>query len=159
LATPETRSPDEASIWRLVGRLISEARALVGEISRLLGAEARWRAADLRTGAVLLAGALGALLVGLAVASGAAVAALAQALPLWAAALIVGVVELAVAFVLARVGLARLRRMATPPDETLQVLGQGLRSLQAEADASAARKLAVAGSAHAPSPGLDQSPG
>jgi hypothetical protein len=132
LATFETWRPDEASVWHLVARLVSEASALVGEISRLLGAEARWRAADLRTGAVLLAGALGALLVGLAVASGAAVAALALALPLWAAALIVGVVELAAAFVLARAGLARLRRMATPPDETLHVLGQGLRSLQAD---------------------------
>jgi hypothetical protein len=158
LATFGTWSPDEAPIGHLVARLVGEASALVGEISSLLGAEARWRASDFRTGAVLLAGALGALLVGLAVASGAAVAALALALPLWAAALIVGVVELAAAFVLARVGLARLRRVATPLDETLQVFDQGLRSLRAEADASAARRLAASGGAPAPSDRLGHPP-
>ena len=76
-----------------MARLAGEGRALVAEVSSLLGAEARERAADFRTGAVLLAGGLGALLLGLAVASGAAVAALAMALPLWAAALVVGSVE------------------------------------------------------------------
>jgi len=154
----ESWSPDQASIQHLVARLAGEGRALVVEVSSLLGAEARWRAADFRTGAVLLAGALGALLVGLAVASGAAVAALALVLPQWASALVVGVVELALAFVLARVGLARLRRVATPPDETLHVLEQGLRSLQSEAEASVARRLAVSEPAHTPSHRLGQPP-
>ncbi len=158
MATRETWSPDHASTRHLLAGLVSEGAALVAEVSSLLGAEARWRAADFRTGAVLLAGALGVLLVGFAVASGAAVAALALALPLWAAALIVGVLELAIAFVLARGGLARLRRVATPPDETLRVLEQGLRSLQSEADASAAARLAASEGAHAPSHRLSQPP-
>jgi hypothetical protein len=158
LATFDTWSPDRASIRHLLARLAGEGRALVAEVSSLLGAEARWRAADFRTGAVLLAVALVALPVGLAVASGAAVAALALVLPLWAAALVVGVLELALAFALARVGLARLRRVATPPDETLHVLDEGLRSLQAEAEASAARRLALSESAHAPSHRLRQPP-
>jgi putative superfamily III holin-X len=158
LATFETRSPDQASIGHLLSRLAGEGRALVAEVSSLLAAEACWRATDFRAGAVLLAGALGVLLVGLAVASGAAVAALALALPLWAAALIVGVLELALALVLARLGLARLRRVSTPPEETLHVLEQGLRSLQAEAEASAAGRLAVSESAHTPSDRLGQPP-
>jgi len=158
LATFETWSPDRASIRQLLARLAGEGRALVAEVSSLLGAEARWRAADFRTGAILLAGALGALFVGLVVASGAAVAALALVLPSWAAALVVGVVELALAFALARVGLARLRRVAAPPDETLHVRDQGLRSLQAEAEAQAARRLAVSEGAHAPSHRLRQPP-
>jgi putative superfamily III holin-X len=158
LATYETWSPDEASIGNLLARLAGEGRALVAEVSSLIGAEARWRAADFRTGAALLAGAFGALLVGLAVASGAAVAGLALALPLWAAALVVGVLELTLALVLARVGLARLRRMATPPEETLHVLEQGLRSLQAEAEAQAAGRPAVSERAHAPSHPLAQPP-
>lgn len=147
MATYEPWSPDQASIRHLLARLASEGGALVAEVSSLLGAEARGRATDLRTGAVLLAGALVALLVGLAVASGAAVAALALALPLWAGALVVAVLELALAFALARVGLARLRRVATPPDETLHVLEQGLRSLRAEAEG-----------AHPPSHRLGQPP-
>jgi len=157
LATFETQSAGRDSIGHLLGRLIAEGRALVAEVSGLLGAEARWRAADLRTGAVLLVGALGALLVGLAVGSGAAVAALALVLPLWAAALLVGGLELVLALVLGRAGLARLRRMATPPEETLHVLEQGLRSLQSEAEARDAL-LAASGRAHAPSHRVGQSP-
>ncbi len=158
MAPSEAWGPDQASIRHLVARLAGEGRALVAEVSSLLGAEARERAADFRTGAVLLADGLGALLLGLAVASGAAVAALALVLPLWAAALAVGVVELSLALVLARAGLARLRRVATPPDETLHVLEAGLRSLQAEAEASAAQSLGVSQGAHAPSHRLRQPP-
>jgi hypothetical protein len=147
VATYETWSPDQASIGQLVSRLLGESGALVSEISRLLGAEARWRAADFQTGAVLLACGTGALLVGLAVASGAGVAALALVLPLWAAALVVGALELVLALVLVRAGLGRLRRMAAPPDETLEVIEGGVRALRAEASA---RKTAVSGAADAP---------
>ncbi len=157
MATYETWSPEQAPVRHLLGRLAGEASALVSEVSSLLGAEARWRAADARAAAVLLAGALGALLVGLAVTSGAAVAALALVLPLWAAALVVGVLELALALVAARAGLARLRHVTTPPEETLHVLEQGLRSLQAEADATAAT-VAASERAHAPSHRLGQPP-
>jgi hypothetical protein len=158
LATYETWSPDQASIRHLVGRLVGEGEALVAEVSSLLGAEARWRAVDARTGAVLLAGALGALMVGLAVTSGAAVAALALVLPVWAAALIVGVLELALALVFARAGFARLRRVVAPPDETLHVIEQGLRSMRVEAEGSAARRAAVSAGAQAPSHRLSQPP-
>jgi hypothetical protein len=158
LATFETWSPDQASIRHLIGRLVGEGEALVAEVSRLLGAEARWRAADVRTSAVLLSGALGALLVGLAVTSGAAVAALALVLPVWASALIVGVVELVLALVFARAGFSRLRRVATPPDETLHVIQQGLQSMKAEAESSAARRAAVSEGAQAPSHRFSQPP-
>jgi Putative Actinobacterial Holin-X, holin superfamily III len=158
LATFETWSPDEASIRQLVARLMGEGRALLADVAGLLGAEARGRVADLRGGAVLLASAGGTLLVGLAVASAAAVAALALAIPLWAAALLVAAVELALAFVLVRLAITRLRRMATPPEQTLEVLEKGVRLLRAEADASAARRAALSQGAHAPSHRLGEPP-
>ncbi len=158
MAASEPWSPDQASIGLLLARLVGEGRALVSEVSSLLAAEARERVADFRRGSFLLTAAGDALLVGLGVTSVAAVAALALVIPLWAAALIVGVLELALAFVLARLGLARLSRVATPPDETLRVLEEGLRSMQAEAEAQAARRLAVSERAHASSHRLGQPP-
>jgi hypothetical protein len=151
VATFETWSPDQASVRQLVANLLGEGRALIAETASLLGAEARGRAAELRVGAFLLVVAAGALLVGLTVASGAAVAVLGLALPLWAAALLVAAVELALAFVLARSGLARLRRVAAPSKETLDVLERGMRSLRTEAEASAARGEGVSDRAHPPS--------
>lgn len=154
VATRETWRPDQPSIRHLVARLVDEGSALAGELTSLLGAEARGRAADLRVGGVLLAGALAALLVGLAVASGAGVAALALALPLWAAALVVAMVALGTAIVLARAGLARVRRMAAPPERTLEVLREGVRALRAEAVVAAKQRAAV--SDEAPSHRLGQ---
>lgn len=158
MATIESWSPEQASIRQLVARLAVEGRALLADVSSLLGAEARGRVADLRAGSVLLAGAGGTLVVGLAVASTAAVAALAAVVPLWAAALVVAAAELALAFVLARRGVARLRRIAAPPGQTLEVLERGVRSLRAEAEASAARRTSFSEGRHAPSRRLGEPP-
>ena len=158
MATFESWSPEQASLRQLVARLVVEGRALLADVSSLLGAEARGRVADLRAGSVLLAGAGGTLVVALAVASAAAVAALAALLPLWAATLVVAAAELALAFFLARLGMARLSRMATPPEKTLEVLERGVRSLRAEAEASAARRPTLSEGRHAPPHRLGEPP-
>jgi hypothetical protein len=148
LATHESWSPDEASVRRLVARLAGEGRALLAETASLLGAEARGRLADLRLAAVLVAAAGGTLLVGLVVASAAAVAALARAMPLWTAALVVAAGELAVGSILARLAVARLHRMASRPDQTLEVLQEGVRSLRTE---PWPRRPTLSEAVHAPS--------
>jgi hypothetical protein len=73
---------------------------------------------------------------------------LARAMPLWTAALVVAAGELAVAFVLARLGVARLHRMASRPDQTLEVLQEGVRSLRTEAWP---RRPTLSEAVHAPS--------
>jgi len=155
LATFEAWSPEQASLRQLVARLVGEGSGLAADVGRLLGAETRVRVADLRAGGVLIAGAGGTLVVGLAVASGAAVAALALVLPLWAAALVVAAVELTLALLLARAGVARLRRAASAPERTLEVLEDGVRTLRAEAEA---RSIAPSRGADAPSHRLGQPP-
>jgi len=132
LASIESWTPSPQSIGELVGQLASEARALVREILDLAGAELRVRGSELRGLFLLLAGALCALVVGLLAAVTAAVAALALVLPLWAAALVVAVAVLAVAGVLTGAAVARLRRIAKPPEQTLAVLKQGAQWLRAE---------------------------
>jgi ribose/xylose/arabinose/galactoside ABC-type transport system permease subunit len=131
LASIESWTPSPSSIVELVGQLASEAKALVREILNLAGAELRVRVSALRGLLLLLAGALGALLVGLLAAVTAAVAALALVMPLWAAALVVAVAVLAVAGALAGAFVSRLRRIATPPEETLAVLKEGTQWLRA----------------------------
>jgi hypothetical protein len=58
----DTWSPGQASIRQLLARVADEGRALLGDVSRLVAAEARGRLADLRLAVVLLAAAGGALL-------------------------------------------------------------------------------------------------
>jgi hypothetical protein len=155
LATFETWSPEQASVRQLLARLVGEGGGLATDVGRLLGAETRARAAHLRAGGVLVAGAGGTLLVGLAVASVAAVAALALVLPLWAAALVVAAVELTLALVLARAGVARLRRAASVPERTMDVLEDGMRALRVEAEA---RSLGPSRRADAPPHRVGQPP-
>jgi hypothetical protein len=133
LATFEAWSPERDSIRRLVARLLGEGGGLVEDVGRLLGAEARVRLVDLRKAGVLIAAGSGTILLGLAVASGGAVAALALVLPVWAAALVVAAVELALASALVHAGVARLRRAATSPERTLDVIEDGVRALRAAA--------------------------
>jgi ribose/xylose/arabinose/galactoside ABC-type transport system permease subunit len=125
LASIESWPPSPSSLVELVGQLADEARALVSEIVNLAAAELHVRVSELRGLFVLLAGALVALLVGLLAAVTAAVAALALAMPLWAAALVVAVAVLAIAGALAGAAVARLRKIAKPPEETLAVLKEG----------------------------------
>jgi hypothetical protein len=128
----DTWSPGQASIRQLLARVADEGRALLGDVSRLVGAEARGRLADLRLAVVLLAAAGGALFVGLVIAGGAAVAALARVMPLWAAALAVAAAVLGLGVFLGRLAVARLRRMWSRPDQTLELLADGVRWLRGD---------------------------
>ena len=130
MATVDHWNPDHASIRQLVSRLGSEGRALLEEILRLVGAEARGRLSELRLAVVLLAAAGCAFLVGLVTASAAAVALLARAMPVWAAALVVAAIVLGVGAAVAAVAFGRLRRMARPPEQTLETLKEGVRWLR-----------------------------
>jgi hypothetical protein len=131
LASIESWPPSPSSLVELVDQLADEARALVHEILNLAGVELRVRLSELRGLFLLLAGALVALAAGLLAAVAAAVAALALAMPLWAAALVVAALVLAIAGALAAAAVARLRRIAKPPEETLAVLKEGTAWLRA----------------------------
>jgi len=131
LASIESWPPSASSLVELVGQLADEARALVREIVSLAGAELHVRVSELRGLFLLLAGAFVALVAGLLAALTAAVAALALAMPLWAAALVVSALVLAIAGALAGSAVARLRKIAKPPEETLAVLKEGTAWLRA----------------------------
>jgi putative superfamily III holin-X len=124
-------TPSQTSLVELVSQLAADARLLVREILELARAELGVRLSELRGLLVLLAAAGGALLVGLFAGTAAAVAALALVMPLWAAALVVAVAVLALAAALARAAVARLRRIAQPPELTLGALKEGAQWLRA----------------------------
>ncbi|WP_223759662.1 phage holin family protein [Myxococcus sp. RHSTA-1-4] len=117
-------SPD-AFGGRGFGELFSEfmeqgRRLLRAEIT-LARAELRSEAKKASAGAGLLAGGGVVLLLGALTFVGFLVAALAMALPVWASALIVAVVLLAVGAAVAWVGLGRLKRLHGP-QRTIQTL-------------------------------------
>jgi Putative Actinobacterial Holin-X, holin superfamily III len=130
LASIDSWTPSPSSLIELARQLAAEARALVREILDLAGAELRVRLSELRGLVLLVAGAATALLVGLLAAVAAAVAGLARVMPLWAAALVVAAIGLAIAAALAGAAVSRLRRIAKPPEETLGVLKQGTQWLR-----------------------------
>ena len=120
-----------ASIAELVSRLSVESRSLARDVSELASAELRGRVVELRVLAVLLPLAGGVLLLGLLAAGAGAVAALALVMPIWAAALVVAIVALVAGGLLWAAAAERLRRLTAPPEETLAVLKEGTRWLQA----------------------------
>jgi hypothetical protein len=111
-------------------RLASESASLVGDAARLLSAEAQERVVELRPALGWLSAAAGALVLGLTAAGAALVAGLAQVMPLWAAALVVAVLALALSVASARAAFARLRRLARPPEQTLGALKEGMEWLR-----------------------------
>ncbi|MCS0603252.1 phage holin family protein [Streptomyces sp. LP11] len=117
------------STGELVGRATEQLSRLLRQEVALAKEELAEKGRRAGRGGGLLgaAGAVG--YVGLIVLAGAATAALALVLPVWAAALIVGAVFLAVAGVLAATGRAQLRRAApAAPAQTLD-------SVRADVDA------------------------
>jgi hypothetical protein len=129
LGPPEQVDLQSASTGELVSRLSSQISDLVRAELALARDELRAKGSRLGAGAGLAGGA-GALAVGgLLALLAAVIAALALVVPVWAAALIVGVVLLAVAGILAVLGRQQIRK-ATPP-----VPEQALQGVQRDASA------------------------
>jgi Putative Actinobacterial Holin-X, holin superfamily III len=116
-ATAPPPAPADASTGQLVGQLTEQISRLVRDEARLAQAEVTQKAKRLGLGAGLFGGAGLFAFFGLAVLIAAAVLALALVLPGWLAALVVGVVLLAVAGVLALVGKKDVDK-GTPPVPT-----------------------------------------
>lgn len=131
-ATP--LSHDRPSLVELAAQVAVDARELAAAVLRLAGAEAAERLSEVRLLLVLLAGAAGALFLGLGTATFGMVAALAQRMPIWGAAFVVAAVVLVLGAVLAGLAVQRLRRIARPPVETLGVLKEGAQWLRAPSD-------------------------
>ncbi|GAA1799542.1 phage holin family protein [Actinomadura chokoriensis] len=120
------------------GELVRQAAQQVSELMR---AELRLAVAELKdkgrhagTGAGMFGGAALVALYGLAVLLAAAVAAIALALPVWAAALIIGGFLMLVAAVLALLGLSQTKR-ATPakPEQAMDEARQAVAELKERA--------------------------
>ncbi|TDD87199.1 phage holin family protein [Actinomadura darangshiensis] len=120
------------------GELVRQAAQQVSELMR---AELRLAVAELKdkgrhagTGAGMFGGAALVALYGLGVLLAAAVAAIAVALPVWAAALIIGVVLMLVAGVLAMLGRAQTKRAAPPkPERAMDEAKQAVAELKERA--------------------------
>lgn len=110
----------KASIGDLVSRLTEQLSGIVrGELELLrneLAAKAKLLGAG--AGAFALAGALAFFALGVLIS--AAVLGLAEALPAWLAALIIGVVLLAIAAGAVAVGVRAMKRGATTPEKTVE---------------------------------------
>jgi len=122
---------DPRSLGQLVADLSEQATRLVRAEIDLAKAEVTSKAKDLGLGAGLLAGAavLGLYAFGALIAT--AIIALAIALPAWLAALIVTVVLLAVAGVLAMIGLKHVKKGAPPvPERALENLQDDVETLK-----------------------------
>ena len=104
----------ERSIGELLKQLSQETTTLVRQELELAKAEMAQKGKQAGVGAGMLGGAGVSALLGLAALTAAAIAALDAAMPLWLAALIVGLVWLAVAGVLGLRGKTKVQA-ATPP--------------------------------------------
>lgn len=133
-ASGDGRRPN-ASVPELVRSLLSDASLLVRKEAELATIEMKAKARKVGVGAALVGS--GAVIAFLALATlvACAVIALAIVLPTWAAALIVGVLLLAIAAVLVLVGRARVRA-ATPlvPRETIDVAKEDIGWLREETE-------------------------
>jgi uncharacterized membrane protein YqjE len=123
-ATRATAPADagNASTGELISRLTEQISTLVRDEARLAQAEVAQKAKRLGIGAGLFGGAGLFAFLGLATLVATAVLALAEALPAWAAALVVAVVLLLVAGGLALVGRKDVQK-ATPPVPTEAIAG------------------------------------
>ncbi|MGY2084445.1 phage holin family protein [Blastococcus sp. SYSU DS0539] len=112
--------PENASTGQLIGQLTDQISRLVRDEARLAQAEVTQKAKKLGVGAGLFGGAGLVAFFGVAALITAAILALALVLPAWLAALIVGVVLLAVAGVLALVGKKDVQKGSPPvPTEAI----------------------------------------
>jgi hypothetical protein len=112
----------ERSVGELVKELVEETRLLVRQEARLakteLGAKAK---VAVKNGAFVGAGALCAFYASLTLLA-ALVLALGTAMPLWAAALVVGLLVAAAAAGLAFVGVTRLKKIDPRPRQTIRTM-------------------------------------
>lgn len=108
------RAPADASVGTLVSQASQQLSQLVRDEMRLAQAEMTQKGKRLGLGGGLFGGAAGVGYLALAALVAAAIAGLATALPVWASALIVGVVLAAVAAGLALKGKKEIA-LATPP--------------------------------------------
>lgn len=113
-SSSDTSTVHDDSTGELVSRATRQLSDLVHQELALAKAELTEKGKEAGRGAGLFGGAGTVAFYGGATLIAAAVAGLAVALPVWAAALIVGVVLLAIAGLLAAAGRSRMRR-ATPP--------------------------------------------
>jgi Putative Actinobacterial Holin-X, holin superfamily III len=112
--------PGQASTAELIGRLTDDVRTLVRDEIRLAQFEMKQKGKQARAGAGLLGGAGIVALLGVATLIACAVLALGLVLPHWAAALIVGIVVLAIAGVLALLGRRQIAEAMPPvPGDTI----------------------------------------
>ena len=112
--------PENASTGQLLGQLTEQISRLVRDEARLAQAEVTQKAKKLGMGAGLFGGAGLVAFFGIAAVLAAAILALALVLPAWLAALIVGVVLLAVAGVLALMGKKDVQQGSPPvPTEAI----------------------------------------
>ncbi|RZU31266.1 phage holin family protein [Blastococcus saxobsidens] len=114
--------PENASTGQLIGQLTEQISRLVRDEAKLAQAEVTQKAKKLGLGAGLFGGAGLVAFFGLAALITAAILALALVLPAWLAALLVGVVLLAVAGALALVGKKDVQQ-GSPPVPTEAIAG------------------------------------
>src|SRR3712207_5430040 len=115
-------APENASTGQLIGQLTEQISRLVRDEARLAQAEATHKAKKLGVGAGLFGGAGLVAFFGVAALVAAAILALALVMPGWLAALIVGIVLLAVAGVLALIGKKDVQK-GSPPVPTEAIAG------------------------------------
>ena len=106
-------------------RLGAEGIGMLHDVLRLAGAEAQERIKELGTLLVLVAAGTAILIVALAAVAASAIAALGEVMPLWAAALIVAGLGLALVAGLGSLAVQRLRALGRPAEHTLRALEEG----------------------------------
>jgi hypothetical protein len=113
--------PKGKSLAELLNDLSHELTALVHQEFELARAEVTVKGKRLGAGAGLLGGAAVVAFLGLGAVVACVIAALSNAIPVWLAALVVGVVLLAIAVVLGLMGKAAVQRSTPPiPEEAVQ---------------------------------------
>ena len=118
---PPNLGPKGKTLAELLNDLSHELTALVHQEFELARAEVTAKGKRLGAGAGLLGGAAVVAFLGLGAVVACVIAALSNAIPVWLAALVVGVVLLAIAGVLGLMGKAAVQRATPPiPEEAVQ---------------------------------------
>ena len=115
----ESKTPADPSVSELVSQLSSQTSRLVRDEMRLAQAELRQSAKHAGVGAGLLSAAGLIAVLGLAALVLSSIAALALVLPLWAAALVIGVLLIAAAAIAGLMGRKQLQRTDPVPQQTV----------------------------------------
>jgi apolipoprotein N-acyltransferase len=113
-------------------RVAEHARTLLELEVKLAIEEMKRKAATIGLGVGLSAGALMFLWLAILFGLGAATAGLTYVVPVWGALLIMCATVLVIALLLAAVGIALIRRAATPPEETIAQAQLMMEDLQEE---------------------------